>query len=127
MPPVPNPAPGFRQFPRSHIVTRPAGRRVRVTLNGEVLADSRRALEMREGSHGPVYYLPREDVRMDRFERSSHATHCPFKGEATHYSLAGGPENVAWSYEQPYDEMQDIRDRIAFYPKRVDALSVSND
>ena len=125
--PVPNPAPGFRQFPRSHIVTRPAGRRVRVTLNGEVLADSRHALEMREGTHGPVYYLPRDDVRMDRFERSSHATDCPFKGEATHYSLAGGPENVAWSYEQPYDEMQDIRDRIAFYPKRVDAISVSND
>jgi len=124
---VPNPAPGFRQFPRSHIATRPAGRRVRVTLNGEVLADSRDALEMREGSYAPVYYLPRDDVRMERFERSRHATHCPFKGEATHYSLAGGPQNVAWSYEQPYDEMQDIRGRIAFYPKRVDAISVSND
>jgi len=124
---MPNPAPGFQRVPRSHIVTRPAGRRVQVTLNGEVLADSRHSIEMREGTYAPVYYLPREDVRMDRFERSNHATHCPFKGEATHYSLAGGPQNLAWSYEQPYDEMQDIRGRIAFYPKRVDAISVSND
>ena len=124
---MPNPAPGFQSIPRSHIVTRPAGRRVRVTLNGEVLADSREAIEMREGTYAPVYYLPREDVRMARFERSNHATHCPFKGEATHYSLAGGAQNIAWSYEQPYDEMQDIRGRIAFYPKRVDAISVSNE
>lgn len=124
---MPNPAPGFRQFPRSHIVTRPAGRRVQVVLAGEVLADSRNAIEMREGTYAPVYYLPREDVRMARFERSNHASHCPFKGEATHYSLTGGPRNLAWSYEQPYDEMLDIRDRIAFYPKRVDAISVSND
>ena len=126
-PAVPNPAPGFRQFPRSHIVTRPAGRRVQVTLNGEVLADSRNAIEMREGAYAPVHYLPREDVRMARLERSDHATHCPFKGDATHYSLAGGPQDVAWSYERPYDEMQDIRGHLAFYAKRVDAISVSND
>jgi uncharacterized protein (DUF427 family) len=124
---VPNPAPGFQRFPRSHIVTRPAGRRVQVTLNGEVLADSRNAIEMREGTHAPVYYLPRADVRMARFERSNHVTHCPFKGDATHYSLAGGPQNLAWSYEKPYDEMQDILGHVAFYPKRVDAISVSND
>jgi len=124
---MPNPAPGFQRVPRSHIVTRHAGRRVRVTLNGEVLADSRNAIEMREGNYAPVFYVPRADVPMNRFERSSHATHCPFKGDATHYSLAGGPRNIAWSYEQPYDEMQDIRGHIAFYPKRVDAIFVSND
>jgi len=124
---MPNPAPGFRKVPRSHIVTQAAGRRVRVTLNGELLADSREALEMREGDYAPVYYLPRQDVRMARLERSAHATHCPFKGDAAHYSIVGGPRDVAWSYERPYDEMIEIRDLIAFYPKRVDAIAVSND
>jgi uncharacterized protein (DUF427 family) len=123
----PNPAPGFRNIPRSHIATRPVAVRVRVTLNGEVLADSREAIEMREGSYAPVYYLPRKDVRMARFERSAHSTHCPYKGDAAHFSIVDGPQNVAWSYERPYDEMLEIRDRIGFYPKRVDAIAVSND
>lgn len=124
---MPNPAPGFQNVPRSHIALRPAGARVRVTLNGEVLADSRDAIEMREGSYAPVYYLPRRDVRMERLERSAHASHCSYKGDASHFSLVNGPQNVAWSYEQPYDEMVDIRDLVAFYPKRVDAIAVTSE
>lgn len=124
---MPNPAPGFRKIPRSHIVTQPAGRRVRVTLGGAPLADSRDALEMREGDYPPVYYLPRKDVRMERLERSAHATHCPFKGDAAHFSAVNGAQNVAWSYERPYDEMLEIRDLVAFYPKRVDAITVTED
>jgi len=122
-----NPAPGFRNVPRSHIVTRPAGRRVRVTLGGEVLADSRGALELREGSYAPVYYLPRKDVRMERLVGSPHTTHCPYKGSASYFSVAGGPANIAWSYERPYDEMADIRELLAFYPQKVDAIALSDD
>ncbi len=114
-----NPAPGFRKTPRSHIVTRPAGKRVRVTLGAELLADSRDALEMREGSYPPVYYVPRKDVKMERLVRTAHATHCPYKGDASYFSIVDGPENAVWSYEQPYDEMRDIQDLLAFYPDKV--------
>ncbi len=114
-----NPAPGFRKTPRSHIVTRPAGKRVRVTLGAELLADSRDALEMREGSYPPVYYVPRKDVKMERLVRTAHATHCPYKGDASYFSIVDGPENAVWSYERPYDEMRDIQDLLAFYPNKV--------
>jgi uncharacterized protein (DUF427 family) len=124
---MPNPAPGFRDTPRSHIVTRPAGRRVRVTLGGEVLADSRDAIELREGGYAPVYYLPRQDVRMERLVASAHTTYCPYKGTASYFSVAGGPQNAAWSYERPYDEMQDIRERLAFYANKVDAIALADD
>lgn len=121
-----NPAPGFKKVPRSHIVTRPAAKRVRVTVNGELIADSRAALEMLEGSYAPVYYLPRADVKMERLARTAHSTHCPFKGDASYYSIVGGPENAVWSYEQPYDEMLDIKDLVSFYPGKVDAIAVSD-
>jgi uncharacterized protein (DUF427 family) len=124
---MPNPAPGFQKAPRSRIVTRPAGKRVRVTVGGEVIADSRDALEMKEGSYPAVYYLPRKDVTMSRLVRTSHATHCPFKGDASYFSLAAGPENAAWSYEQPYDEMLEIKDLLAFYPQKVDSIVASED
>jgi uncharacterized protein (DUF427 family) len=65
-----------------------------------------------------VTNIPRKDVRMDRLVRSSHGTHCPFKGDASYYSVAGGPENAAWSYEAPYDEMLAIKERLAFYPDK---------
>ena len=119
-----NPAPGFAKRPDYRITTRPAGARVQVKLEGEILADSAEAVRLEEGTYPPVYYLPRKDVRMDRLARTSHHTYCPFKGEASYYSLKGGPENAVWSYEQPYDEMLVIRDLLAFYPEKVDSISV---
>jgi uncharacterized protein (DUF427 family) len=62
-------------------------------------------------SHRWVYYIPRKDVRMDRLVRTTHRTYCPFKGHAAYYSLRDGPENVAWRYEQPHDEMSVLRER----------------
>jgi uncharacterized protein (DUF427 family) len=124
---MPNPAPGFRKVPRSHIVLRPAGKRVRVTVAGVIIADSRAAIEMREGAYAAVYYFPRKDVRMERLVRTDHRTHCPFKGDAAYFSIAHGPENAAWSYEQPYDEMLEIRDLVSFYPGKVDAIALSED
>ena len=97
---------------------------MQVKLEGEILADSAEAVRLEEGTYPPVYYLPRKDVRMDRLARTSHHTYCPFKGEASYYSLKGGPENAVWSYEQPYDEMLAIRDLLAFYPEKVDSISV---
>jgi len=87
------------------ITTKPAELLVKVTFKGELIADSGDAVALKEGSYPVVYYLPRKDVKMDRLARSSHTTHCPFKGDASYFSLAGGPENAVWSYETPYDEM----------------------
>jgi uncharacterized protein (DUF427 family) len=99
----------------------PAGVRVRVTFNGEVVADSRDAVRLEEGAYPPVYYLPRKDVKMERLIRTSHTTHCPHKGDATYYSICNGQtaRNAVWSYEQPLDGVAAIKERPAFYPDRV--------
>ena len=121
-----NPAPGFAKYPQHRIEIAPSTARVRVTYEGEVIADTREAVEMHESAGKAtktlapvVYYIPRKDVRMDRLARTSHTTHCPFKGDASYFSLVGGPENAAWSYEAPYDEMLAIGERLAFYPDKV--------
>jgi uncharacterized protein (DUF427 family) len=120
-----NPAPGFRNYPEHRVEVGPARAHVRVTYQGELIADTREAVELHESTGegkktvAPVvYYIPRKDVRMDRLVRSSHRTHCPFKGDASYFSVAGGPENAVWSYEVPYDEMRAIKERLAFYPDK---------
>ena len=120
-----NPAPGYKKYPQHQVSTQPATVRVQVKYQGEVIADSRSAVEMRETHEGSVvaaqvYYLPRKDVRMERLVRSAHHTHCPFKGDASYYSLKDGPENVVWSYERPYDELLAIKELVAFYPDKFE-------
>src|SRR5690606_29068945 len=86
------------------VTVEPSGKRVKVLFGGQVVADSRRALVLKETRLPPVYYLPREDVAMDFLVPSDHRTYCPFKGTASYWSLAVGDktlENVAWSYEDP--------------------------
>jgi uncharacterized protein (DUF427 family) len=124
-----NAAPGFKKHPGHHIATRPAEKRVQIKFKGEVIADTREAVELEEPMGGStvspvVYYVPRKDVKMDRLERTSHQTYCPFKGNASYYSFKNGPENAAWTYEQPYDEMLAIKDLLAFYPNKVDSITV---
>lgn len=101
----------------------PANKRMQVLVNGEVIADSDRALVMDEARHDPVAYFPRSDVQMDKLTRTDHQTYCPYKGDATYYSIAAGPasqENAVWSYEQPFPAMEQIREFLAFYPGKVD-------
>jgi uncharacterized protein (DUF427 family) len=119
-----NPSPGFKKRPDYRIVLSPAGARVQVVFKGEVIADTRDALAMKEGDYPVVYYFPRQDVKMQRLERSAHSTHCPFKGDASYFSLKGGPQDTVWSYERPFDEMAAIKERLAFYPDKVDAIRV---
>ena len=106
------------------MMIRPAGVRVRVTFNGEVVADSREAMRLEEGTYAPVYYVPRKDVKMERLIRTSHTTHCPHKGDATYFSLCNGrtARNAVWSYEQPLEHAQAIKNHLAFYPDKVDAI-----
>lgn len=101
---------------------------VRVSFAGSVIADSARASVLREQGHGPVYYIPREDLRMGLLRRSEHRTHCPYKGHCSYYSIVVGDRiarNAVWSYEDPYPEMLKIAGLAAFYPNRVDSIVVA--
>jgi len=120
-----NPAPGFKKYPKHKVATQPSSAHVQVKYKGELIGDSRNAVEMHETHEGHVvapvvYYLPRKDVRMERLERTSHETQCPFKGAASYYSVKGGPANAVWSYEQPYDELMAIKELVAFYPDKFE-------
>ena len=120
-----NPAPCYKQYPKHRISTQPAKVRVQVTHDGEMIADTRNAIELHETHVGHVvapvvYYIPRKDVRMERLAHTEHHTDCPFKGQASYYSLKNGAENAVWTYEQPYDEMLAIKELLAFYPDKFD-------
>jgi uncharacterized protein (DUF427 family) len=100
-------------------------KRVRVHFNGRIIADSRSALTLREANLPPVQYIPREDADMTVFERTSHRTHCPFKSDASYYTLRVDgrvAENAVWTYEEPFPAVQAIKGHLAFYPNRVDRI-----
>jgi uncharacterized protein (DUF427 family) len=122
-----NSGPGYSEHPDHHVDLDREKKQVRVTFAGEPIAESNDVVTVRETGHDPVYYFPRDSVRMSRLARTDHHSRCPFKGEASYFTLsvAGGEaENAAWSYETPYDEVIDIKNRIAFYPDKVDAITV---
>jgi uncharacterized protein (DUF427 family) len=101
--------------------------RVVVTLGGKPIADSRDALTLREAGYPAVQYIPRRDVDMAALARSEHSTYCPYKGDASYYSIpAGGDRSVdaVWTYERPFEAMTQIKDYVAFYPDRVDEIAV---
>jgi uncharacterized protein (DUF427 family) len=100
-------------------------RRVIVRAGGRVVADSRRALTLREAHYPPVQYIPREDVDMAQLQRTEHATWCPYKGDCAYYSVpAAGSTgvNAAWTYEAPHAAVTRIGSHLAFYPGRVEAI-----
>jgi uncharacterized protein (DUF427 family) len=99
--------------------------RVVVSVGGRVIADTRAALTLREASYPPVQYIPRKDVDMSLLERTEHATYCPYKGDCAYYSIPVGGQraaNAVWTYEAPYAAVAEIKDHLAFYPDRVDAV-----
>jgi len=101
------------------------GSRVRVTVAGRIVADTRRALILRESNYPLVQYIPRDDVDMTLLERSDNQSHCPYKGDAAYYSIAiagGRGKNAVWTYETPYDAVAEIKGYLAFYPDRVDSI-----
>jgi uncharacterized protein (DUF427 family) len=113
--------------PDHPITIEPARERVRVIVGGQTVADTTRALILKEAAYKPVFYIPRADARMALLTKTAHGTHCPYKGDASYYTVeAGGrtAENAAWSYESPYPAMREIAGYLAFYPNRVDAIEV---
>jgi uncharacterized protein (DUF427 family) len=111
--------------PDHPITIEPNPRRVRVTFNGRVVADTRRALTLREAGYAPVQYIPRADIDMELLARTQHATYCPYKGDASYFSLKVDrrvSDNAAWSYEAPYAAVAAIKEHLAFYPRRVEGI-----
>jgi uncharacterized protein (DUF427 family) len=109
--------------PNHKVETEPSPRWVRVKFGGETVVDSKHAVLLRETRHTPVYYFPQSDVRMDRMRRTDLGTHCPYKGDASYWTLQVGDrvaENAAWSYLEPYPEQQAIEGLVAFYWNKMD-------
>lgn len=101
--------------------------RVVVTVGGRIIAESRKALTLTEASYPPMFYLPRHDVDMKQLHVTLMSSYCPFKGEASYYSIAAGGEksiNAAWSYEDAYDSVRVINGYLAFYADRVDSIDL---
>jgi len=108
--------------PDHPITIAPAKGRVTVRFQGETVAETDAALELKEASYPPVLYIPRGDIARDHFASSSHQTYCPYKGDASYFSLVAGDkraENAVWSYETPYESVAEIAGHVAFYPDKV--------
>ncbi len=104
------------------------GKRVRVIFAGKTIAESTRALSLKEASYPAVNYIPRADADMSALTRTDHASHCPYKGDASYFTIAANgrsADNAVWTYEQPYPAVAEIKDHLAFYPSRVDAIEES--
>jgi uncharacterized protein (DUF427 family) len=128
---MPNPAPGFQNRPDYRVDLVRESKRVKVVFAGITIADSASALRVEETGHAPVHYFPEKDVRSDLMRRTDHRTRCPYKGEASYWAIevpgAGEvqrSENAVWGYPAPYDEVAGIAGYYAFYPNRVDSISV---
>ncbi len=99
--------------------------RVVVAVGGKVIADTHAALTLRESDYPAVQYIPRSDVDMDALIGSEHTTYCPFKGDASYYSIPAGGDrslNAVWTYETPFEAVGQIKKYLAFYPDRVDEI-----
>jgi uncharacterized protein (DUF427 family) len=111
--------------PDHPIEIQPSTSRVVVTVGGKVIADTLEALTLSEAGYAPVQYIPRRDVDMAALARSEHTSYCPYKGEASYFSIPIGEmrsTNAVWTYETPFPAMAAIKDYVAFYPDRVDEI-----
>jgi uncharacterized protein (DUF427 family) len=116
-----DPRPGSSDHDRAQF------KRVVVSVAGRVISDTRDALTLREAHYPAVQYIPRKDVNMALLARSDHTTYCPYKGDASYFSIPVGGErsiDAVWSYETPYAAVADIKDHLAFYPDRVDTIEI---
>jgi uncharacterized protein (DUF427 family) len=108
----------------------PTNKHLKVVFNGEVIADTRRALRVLETSHPPVYYIPLDDIRQEFLVPLPRRTFCEFKGGAVYWALKVGErlvEDAAWSYPDPRPSYQALKDHVAFYASRVDSCWVDDE
>jgi uncharacterized protein (DUF427 family) len=118
-------SPAYEKYPEHNVDVELNPQKVRAVFAGETVAESAHAYRVLEGKYDPVVYVPRSDVRVELLEKTEHTTYCPFKGHASYYTIRVGDqvsENAIWSYEDPYDQVADLKDCVAFYLDRIDSL-----
>ncbi len=119
---------GWNKHPDYQIEIKRVNKHIFIQVNGEKIVDSSRVLLLCEQNHEPVYYFPREDVKMEYLQKIAKHTTCPFKGAACHWALKFKNTQIsiaAWSYEQPYKHVINIKNHIAFYPEVLEFANVS--
>jgi uncharacterized protein (DUF427 family) len=118
--------PVLKPSARHPITIEPTGRHVTVRVNGEVVADSDAALTLQESTYPAVQYIPLSDVNRALLRPTDTATYCPFKGDASYYSVvtsAGDTvDDAIWTYEEPYDAVAAIAGHAAFYPDKAEIV-----
>jgi uncharacterized protein (DUF427 family) len=113
--------------PDHPITISPAEGKVRVSVAGRIVAESKRALRLEEKGYPAVYYLPRSDADMSSLVRTEHYTYCPYKGDCAYYSIPIGgaeSENAVWTYERPHEAIANIKGYLAFYSSPVNSIEV---
>jgi uncharacterized protein (DUF427 family) len=112
--------------PQHPITVEPAPGRVTVQVAGTPVADTSSALALQEANYPVVYYVPLADVRSEVLKPSYHTTYCPYKGDASYYSLAtpnGEVADAVWYYAEPYSAVAEIGGHVAFYANKVDIIA----
>jgi uncharacterized protein (DUF427 family) len=120
-------SPGHQKWPAHKVQEQRIGDTVEVLVDGDVIAGSCDVIAVDEDGHPRRYYFPRSDVMMESLERSATTTECPFKGTAAYFHLKVGGKKLTdavWTYEEPYDEHSQLKDRLAFYDEKFPELSI---
>lgn len=120
-------SPGHQKWPDHKVKEQHLKSRVRVEVDGEVIADSNDVVEVAEDENPARYYFPRADVKMDKLERSDTKSECPFKGTASYFSVTTDDRKIddaVWTYEEPFEEHADLKERIAFWVEKSAAISI---
>jgi uncharacterized protein (DUF427 family) len=105
------------------ITIEPTKGRVQVRVNGQVVADTDAALQLNEAEYPAVQYIPFDDVKQDVLTRTGTSTYCPFKGDASYYSVTAAGDtvdDVIWTYEHPFPAVAAIAGHVAFYPNKAE-------
>lgn len=121
-------SPGHRKWPDHKVQETRLDRHMKVEVGGQVVAESDDVIRLDEDEHPARYYFPRSDVRMEALQRSDTTSDCPFKGKANYFNLHVDSQTLpdaAWSYETPYDEHSQLKDRLAFYDDKVQQIHIS--
>ncbi|MEJ1171648.1 DUF427 domain-containing protein [Variovorax sp. CCNWLW235] len=120
-------SPGHQKWPDHKVREEPVEQSMEVEVEGAIVASSKNVIKVVEEKSPVRYYFPRADVRMEKLKRSQTTTECPFKGHASYYGLNLGErqlDDAVWTYEDPYDEHQALKERMAFYDDKYPEIHV---